>query len=46
MNGQAELEDIASVVAGTNQDCTVEPFVESKYDIHIQKIGGSYKAFM
>ena len=25
---------------------TVEPYVDSKFDIHIQKIGNYYKAFM
>lgn len=27
-------------------DSTVEPYIDSKFDIHIQKIGNYYKAFM
>ena len=46
INDPTELQDISSVVAVAKEDCTAEPFIESKYDIHIQKIGSSYKAFM
>lgn len=45
VNSNADFQDMASVVAVSNAYCTTEPFIDAKFDIHIQKIGGSYKCF-
>uniref|UniRef100_A0A1A9WLT1 Synapsin ATP-binding domain-containing protein n=1 Tax=Glossina brevipalpis TaxID=37001 RepID=A0A1A9WLT1_9MUSC len=47
---QSALQDAAGLVTGTGNEghcyCTIEPYIDAKFDIHIQKIGNNYKAFM
>lgn len=51
MDNQSALQDAAGLLTGSNSQetgcyCSIEPYVDSKFDVHIQKIGGNYKAFM
>jgi len=46
VENQAALHDITSVVAIAGCYCTMEPYVDSKYDLYIQKIGNNYRTFV
>lgn len=45
VESNADFQDMASVVAVANTYCTTEPYIDAKFDIHIQKVGGMYKCF-
>lgn len=51
IENQSSLQDAAGLLSGTgtadtNSYCTLEPYIDAKFDIHVQKIGVNYKAFM
>ncbi|KAG4075644.1 hypothetical protein HA402_003469 [Bradysia odoriphaga] len=50
LDNQSALQDAAGLLTGSSSDvqcyCTLEPYIDAKFDIHIQKIGTNYKAFM
>ncbi|XP_055699619.1 synapsin isoform X2 [Phlebotomus papatasi] len=52
LDNQTALQDSAGLLCGSGNStdsqcyCTLEPYIDAKFDIHIQKIGGNYKAFM
>jgi synapsin len=48
---QGALQDAVGLLCGpvmnvSGSYCCIEPYVDAKYDVLIQKIGSNYKAFM
>lgn len=46
VESETNYKDLASVVAVSGQYCTVEQYVEAKYDLHIYKLGSHYRALI
>ncbi|XP_055298002.1 synapsin-like [Sitodiplosis mosellana] len=48
---QNSLQEAAGLLNGSGLAdiqcyCTLEPFIDAKFDVHVQKIGNNYKSFM
>ncbi|XP_025415910.1 synapsin [Sipha flava] len=46
IENNSDFQDMASIVSVASTYCTTEPFVDSKYDLHLTKIGVHYRALM
>uniref|UniRef100_A0A182IJ69 Synapsin ATP-binding domain-containing protein n=1 Tax=Anopheles atroparvus TaxID=41427 RepID=A0A182IJ69_ANOAO len=51
LDNPGALQDAAGLLCGTGLPdggsyCSLEPYIDAKFDVHIQKIGTNYKAFM
>ncbi|XP_058468032.1 synapsin [Malaya genurostris] len=51
LDNSSALHDAAGLLYGTGLTdgtsyCSLEPYIDAKFDVHIQKIGNNYKAFM
>ena len=46
VDSQGSFQDLASVVAVSGTYCTVEEYIDAKYDLHIFKLGDHYRALM
>jgi len=46
VDNNSDFQDMTSIVSVASTYCTTEPFVDSKYDLHLTKIGPHYRALM
>jgi len=46
VENNSDFQDMTSIVSIASTYCTTEPFVDSKYDLHLTKIGPHYRALM
>lgn len=46
VNNHHHFQDVAGIIALTGTYAVSERFVESKFDIRVQKIGGTYRTYV
>ncbi|XP_050427898.1 synapsin [Adelges cooleyi] len=46
IENNSDFQDMTSIVSVASTYCTTEPFIDSKYDLHLTKIGTHYRALM
>ncbi|XP_050533365.1 synapsin [Daktulosphaira vitifoliae] len=46
VDSNSDFQDVTSIISVASTYCTTEPFIDSKYDLHLTKIGSHYRALM
>jgi hypothetical protein len=40
------MADVTSIVEMGEYECTIEPYIDAKYDMHVHRIGDTYTAYV